>query len=270
MNKKLYIFGGLTYLILGMVVFYLNFISQVELLKDHYPVFSKEKDSYILTKKKPSYWTPLSQISKEAKFAIVISEDWAFFDHEGIDVNQIKIVIKESLKNHELTRGASTISQQVLKNAFLSNERSIFRKMKEFLLVREFENKFTKNEILEIYLNLIQLGDKVYGIKKGSQYYFNKNPFELDAKEGAFLAMLLPSPIRYAQSFKDKELTSFARERIENILIKLKQAKIITETQRNEYSNEKLNFEAKYASDYSEFTPLEKNELDFEIEQGLN
>lgn len=269
MNKKAIIIAIPLLLILIATILYFNFISRVELLKSNYPVFSQKEDSYILSPKKPAYWTSLKNISNEAKYAIIISEDWAFFDHEGIDLNQLKIVIKESIESKELTRGASTITQQVIKNALLSNERSIFRKLKEFLLARELEDKFSKNEILEIYLNLIQLGDGIYGIKAGSEYYFKKSPAKLSAKEGAFLAMLLPSPVRYAQSFKDKELTSFARERIEDILLKLKQAKVITETQRRGYSYEKLSFETKYASDYFEFSPTEKDDLDATIEEDL-
>lgn len=269
MNKKNFIFALPVITIVIFVVIYLQFVSQVELLKDHYPVFSKKDNSYILTKERPKLWTPLKEISKHARFAIIISEDWAFFEHEGIDLNQLKIVIKESIETKELTRGASTITQQVVKNAFLSNERSIFRKLKEFLLARELEHKFSKNKILEVYLNLIELGEGVYGIKAGSRYYFKKNPSRLTAKEGAFLAMLLPSPVRYAESFRKKELTEFANESIQDILLKLRKAKVITESERIGYSYEKLSFETSYASDFFEFTTTEKDSLDEKIKEDL-
>ena len=258
--------------ILSLMVFlfvYLNFVSQVSLLKDHYPVFSVKENGYVLEKKKPDFWIPLSKVSREAQYAIIISEDWAFFEHDGIDMNQLQIVIEESIENKELTRGASTITQQVVKNAFLSNERSIFRKLKEFLLAKKLDSEFSKEKILEIYLNLIELGDGIYGIKKGSEFYFKKPPAQLNAKEGAFLAMLLPSPIRYSQSFRNKELTEFASERIADILMKLKQAKIISEEERVGYSYDKLSFETKYASDYFEFSPVEKDSLDQEIQKDF-
>lgn len=269
MNKKLYFIALPIIFIFILVLTYYHFVSQVTLLKDHYPVFSEKDDAYILTDKRPEFWTPLEKVSKDARFAIVISEDWAFFEHEGIDLNQLKIVIKESIETKELSRGASTITQQVVKNAFLSNERSIFRKLKEFLLARELETKFTKNEILEIYLNLIELGEGIYGIREGSQYYFNKLPSRLNAKEGAFLAMLLPSPVRYSESFRRKELTEFANETIQDILLKLRKAKVITESERIGYSYEKLSFETTYASDFFEFTTTEKETLDEQIESDF-
>lgn len=269
MSKKIIFLFIPVALLLIFIGLYFSFISQVSLLKDHYPVFSVKENSYVLSSKRPEYWLPLKRISKEAQFAIIISEDWAFFEHEGIDINQLKIVIEESIESKELTRGASTITQQVVKNAFLSNERSIFRKLKEFLLAREFEQKFSKEKILEIYLNLIELGDGIYGIKQGSEFYFQKPPAQLNAKEGAFLAMLLPSPIRYSQSFRDKELTDFAKERVDGILMKLKQAKIITESERIGYSYEKLAFETTYAADYFEFSPAEKENLDEAIQKDF-
>lgn len=268
MTKKRIFISLFIVILFGLTSYYLNLVSQVSLLKNHYPVFSKEKESYILSTKKPRGWTKLNEISKEAKFAIVISEDWAFFDHNGIDLNQLKIVLKESIKEKELTRGASTITQQVVKNAFLSNERSLFRKAKEILLARELEASFSKNEILEIYLNLIELGDNIYGVNQASYAYFNKSPSELDAKEGAFLAMLLPSPVRYSESFKKKRLTNFAKERIEDILLKLRKAKVITEDKRVLYLSERLSFE-EYDEDIPEFSENEKEELEKEISKDL-
>ena len=268
MNKKYISILVFIILSIGGVLSYLSFLSQVSLLKDHYPIFSKESGSYILNSKKPKWWVSTNQVSREAKFAIVISEDWAFFDHNGIDLNQLKIVLKESFKEKELTRGASTITQQVVKNTFLSNERSIFRKLKEFLLARELEKILTKDEILEIYLNLIELGEDVYGISKGSHIYFKKKPYDLNAKEGAFLAMLLPSPIRYAESYRKKKLTDFARTRIEDILLKLKKIKIITDDKRQFYISKRLAFEEVEDNDF-EFFEDEKEELEAVIDKEL-
>jgi len=206
--------------------------SKVDLLITHYPVFDTAKGEYVLSPVKPSSWVKLNRISYEARWAIIVSEDWAFFDHEGIDLNQLKIAIKDSIQEGELTRGASTITQQVVKNVLLSNKREISRKIKEILLAREVERRLSKEKILEIYLNLIELGKNIYGVKEASFFYFNKHPRKLNAREGAFLAMLLPSPVKYSTSFYEKELTPFASEQVENILIKLRQAKIITEKER--------------------------------------
>ena len=109
-------------------------------------VFNKKLNHYELVSKKPKHWLGIKEVSKHARYAIMISEDWAFYEHEGFDLNQIKIVIRDSLKERKLVRGASTITQQVVKNALLSNERSLTRKLKEFLLAREIENVLTKDE----------------------------------------------------------------------------------------------------------------------------
>src|SRR5690554_566991 len=112
----------------------LFFRSNVEILYSHYPVFNSQTKSYELVAKKPSHWVGLGQVSKLAKWAIVLSEDWAFYGHEGVDFNQLKIVLEESWKEKRLIRGASTISQQVVKNALLSQERSLWRKFREIIL----------------------------------------------------------------------------------------------------------------------------------------
>ena len=238
-----------TILILGVVslsgiatLFYL-YASQVDALTDHYPIFDAKKKEYTLVRARPKFWVGLKNISKYAQGAIVISEDWAFYEHKGVDFEQLKIAINDSLKAGEFVRGASTITQQVVKNCFLSNEKSLIRKIKEFILARELEKKFSKEKILEIYLNLIELGPGVYGIKNGSYHYFQKSPSYLNAKEGAFLAMLLPNPKRYAESYNKKELTDFASTQVDNILVKMRQARIITEDQREDLLNYKLPFE---------------------------
>lgn len=225
---SLAIFSGLSF------SYYLYLINdtKIKLLSSHYPVFNKEKNDYVLSPVKPHHWVKYNQISYEAKWAIVVSEDWAFFDHEGIDIRQLKIVLEESLEEGEFTRGASTITQQVIKNVVLSPERTISRKLKEILLTKELEKALSKEKILEIYLNIVELGKDIYGIYEASYYYFNKHPRNLNAREGAFLAMLLPSPIKYSVSFKEKKLTEFASEQIDSILVKLRQAKILTEEQR--------------------------------------
>ncbi|MDP7319502.1 MAG: biosynthetic peptidoglycan transglycosylase [Bacteriovoracaceae bacterium] len=227
--------------------FYLN--QRAQLLQNHYPVWNAKKTGYVLTKKKPSHWVDLKRISYEAQWAIIISEDWAFYEHEGIDFNQLKIVLEESLKAGEFVRGASTITQQVVKNALLTHERTLTRKFQEILLANLIEQNLSKKKILEIYLNLVELGKNLYGIKKAAKFYFHKHPSKLTAKEGAFLAMLLPSPVKYAQSYRNRELTEFGKQQVSNILKKLKQAKIISEEKRKLLDGEPLSFEAVNAID---------------------
>lgn len=176
----------------------------VEKLQNQYPIRSNQKNEIQFITKRPVNWRRLNQISPFAQKAIIISEDWAFYDHLGLDVNQLTIVIEKSWESKSLGRGASTITQQVIKNVFLSSERSILRKLKEMILAIKLERSLSKNKILEIYLNIVEFGPNIYGIESAAQYYFSKSAIDLTLMESAFLAMLLPSPIRYGESFKQK------------------------------------------------------------------
>lgn len=243
MNKlKIFIFSLL--LVLGsfcLIVLYYYF--QVNKLKDHYPVWDEKNKDYKLISSKPDHWIDLKEIDKKALWAIVISEDWAFYEHPGIDFRQLKLVITESLKKGELVRGASTITQQMIKNALLSRKKILTRKAKEMLMALIAEKVLGKKKILEIYINLIELGKNIYGVKNASYHYFNKDPSRLNAKEGAFMAMLLPSPKRYSISFRKKELTDFAETQVQEILQKLKVAKIISEQELYDLLFYRLPFE---------------------------
>lgn len=217
---------------------FMYFSHDVEILKTHYPHIIEQKNAdphYEMKKNRPKYWVGLKEISKYAKWAIVISEDWGFFQHQGIDLNQVKAALNEMMEEQKF-RGASTISQQMVKNIFLSQERTLLRKIHEIILTQKVERALTKNLILEVYLNSIEFGPGIYGIKEASAHYFKKSPRDLTAREGAFLAMLLPSPKRYYLSFRKKKLTPFARERVNGILAKMRMAKIIS---AEEYQQER-------------------------------
>ena len=105
--------------------------------------------------KRPRGWVRLSSMSKGLKWPIILSEDWAFYQHTGIDLGQLSIVIQESLQEGKLTRGASTITQQVVKNLYLSSSRSLFRKFHEMILAFAMESLVHKNRIHEQYFNSI-------------------------------------------------------------------------------------------------------------------
>lgn len=139
-------------------------------------------------------WTPSGQIPPEMKWAVIVAEDSNFYTHEGIDVKAIKQAIKHDLEKKSLARGASTITQQVAKNIFLSREKTITRKLKEVYLAWRMEQELTKGRILELYLNVAELGPMVRGIGHGAQYYFGKSAAELTPRECAFLAAMLPGP----------------------------------------------------------------------------
>jgi monofunctional glycosyltransferase len=143
---------------------------------------------------KNRYWSPLGNIPAEMKWAVILAEDARFYKHEGVDVKAIKNAVKYDLEKKSFARGASTITQQVAKNLFLSREKSITRKIKEIILAKRMEEVLTKGRIIELYLNVIELGPMVYGIGQGAQYYFGKPASALTPRECAFLAAMLPGP----------------------------------------------------------------------------
>ena len=143
---------------------------------------------------KNRYWTPGGSIPPEMKWAVILAEDSNFYKHEGIDVSAIKNAIKYDLEKKSFARGASTITQQVAKNLFLSREKTITRKIKEIVLAKRMEQELTKGRIIELYLNVIELGPMVYGIGHGARYYFGKPASALTPRECAFIAAMLPGP----------------------------------------------------------------------------
>lgn len=213
---------------------WIYFTSSVDKITKHYPQVSLINEEVIVkwSKKKPSNWSDLKEISEFAKWSIVVKEDWTFYQHEGIDLRQIFKALRDHFKKGKKLRGASTISQQLVKNLFLDNSRSFWRKAKELIYTYKVEKKYSKEKILETYLNVIEFGKNLYGIKNAARFYFNKNPINLSPKESAFLSMLLPSPIKYSYSFRKKELTEYAKYEIDRVLIKLRMANIYKEEDR--------------------------------------
>lgn len=153
--------------------------------------------------------------------AVVVSEDGSFYDHNGFDWFELRESFKKDLKTGHFARGGSTITQQLAKNLYLTKEKSIFRKIREAIIASQIEELLTKEEILEKYFNVVEFGPKVYGIKAAAQFYFSKRVSELTVTEGAWLAMLLPNPIKNYQSFRKGSLSPFARREITKIINRL-------------------------------------------------
>lgn len=224
---------------------YMYFSHDVENLNVKYPHIVRLSDNevdYILKNGRPNNWIELKEISSYAKWAIIFSEDWAFYNHEGVDVNQMKLALTQMVSGNKF-RGASTISQQLVKNVFLSNSRTVWRKIHEIILAQKMEKVLSKSRILEVYLNVIEFGPSIYGIKEASFHYFKKHPSLLTPRESAFLAMLLPSPKRYYESFRKKKLTIFAKKRVNNILEKLRMGKVITPERFTEEKSARFEWE---------------------------
>jgi monofunctional biosynthetic peptidoglycan transglycosylase len=141
-------------------------------------------------------WVPISRISRHLIQAVVVAEDPKFFGHEGIDWEALEESVKVNVKKRGFARGGSTITQQAAKNLFFSTRKSITRKLREFVVARWLEEDLSKRRILEIYLNVIEWGDGVYGCEAAARRYYGKASAALDAPEAAGLAAMIPSPRR--------------------------------------------------------------------------
>jgi monofunctional biosynthetic peptidoglycan transglycosylase len=147
-------------------------------------------------KKRAQEWVRLDRISEPLVDAVLMGEDAGFFGHKGFDLYEIRRAFERNWEEGRTVRGASTITQQLAKNLFLSSERSYGRKLEEALLTRRLEKALGKKRILELYLNVIEWGDGVYGVEAAAQDVFGKSASSLDAAEGALLAAMIPSPLR--------------------------------------------------------------------------
>ncbi len=182
--------------------------------------FTTEMYQVHLCPSDPSY-TPIREIPHGVKMAVVVSEDGSFYDHNGFDWFELRESLKKDLKTGHFSRGGSTITQQLAKNLYLTKEKSLFRKIREAIIASQIEEILSKEEILEKYFNVVEFGPEVYGIRAAARFYFSKPVSELNVAEGAWLAMLLPSPTKNYQSFRKGALSPFARREISKIINRL-------------------------------------------------
>lgn len=244
--KKVNLFISIIFAIVVTAMYFALSIPMfnIEKLRSGYVQTQINKDnvSYRVTSKRPRKWASINGIPKHVYYAFIVSEDWSFFEHQGVDFRQIYLAIKDHL-NGEKLRGASTISQQLAKNLYTKSERSLQRKVFELFTTMYLESRLSKERILETYLNIIEFGPNLYGITEASWLYFKKRPDDLNPKEAAFLAMLLPNPKAYSQSFRDKKLTEFATKVVNSILHKMKVTKAISQEDFEHYQDANLSFE---------------------------
>jgi monofunctional glycosyltransferase len=174
------------------------------------------------------YWTPLDAIPSEMKWAVIVAEDASFYEHQGIDVPALREALKYNLEQKRLARGASTITQQLAKNIFLSREKSLWRKLREFLVARRMEHELSKGRILELYLNVIELGPNVYGVGHGARHFFDKTSGQMTPAECALLAAILPGPrVAYNPQLKPQRV----QQRAARILRLLQGRRILDQAQ---------------------------------------
>ena len=163
-------------------------------------------------------WVPIGRISRYMVKAVTTTEDGSFFRHEGFSPFHIRQSIITNLKKGGFVRGASTISQQLTKNLFLTREKTISRKLQELFITWQLESNLDKNQIMELYLNVIEFGPGIYGIKRAARHYFGKQAGALSPLDAAFLASIIPSPKRYYYQFTRGEVTDRWRRRLRWIM----------------------------------------------------
>ena len=155
-------------------------------------------------------WVSFSEISPNVIKAVLIGEDDKFWNHEGFDVQGMEQALERSLQKGRIA-GGSTISQQLAKNLYLSPSKNPVRKVKEAILTWRIENTLTKRRILEIYLNVAEWGDGIFGIEAAARHYYGKRAKNLTAQEAARLAAVLPNPIKYNPTGNQKYVKNRSR-----------------------------------------------------------
>ncbi len=206
-------------ILLGLLVFEGYMFTRILQLRSENPVSTSliearvsEAQAQGQQPKRFQVWVPLNRISTHLQRAVIAGEDTNFVSHRGFDYKAIQKAWDDALRDAareaknegenddwlpnipEFKRGASTISQQLAKNLYLSSRRSFFRKGQEAILTALLESALTKQRILELYLNVIEWGDGVYGAEAASQYYFHKSASALTANQAAFLSAMIPNP----------------------------------------------------------------------------
>jgi len=176
-------------------------------------------------------WTPLSTISPFVIQALLTTEDGKFDRHNGLTLPEVKNALKMNLKKGGMFHGASTITMQLAKNLFLSRERTLSRKLQELFFTWYLESNFTKDEILELYLNVVEFGPSLYGISDASMYYFGRRASELNLAESVFLIKLLPNPISRHNVYNQGKLSDRKIKSLHRVMEVMKKRDKITNSE---------------------------------------
>lgn len=191
---------------------------------------------YQARNKKP---IPLSEIPQSIQHAVVAIEDKDFYKHPGFSIPAIMRAFYIDIQEEKLAYGASTITQQLVKNALLSPEKSFLRKYQEIALALEVDRRFSKDEILEMYLNTVYFGEGAFGVENAAKVYFGKDANQLTLAQSALLAGILPAPSAYSPISGDRE-AAFRRQQL--VLQKMVEQHYITNEEKNQALQEKIVF----------------------------
>ncbi len=168
-------------------------------------------------------WTHLEEVSPFLVYAVLGHEDAAFFKHRGFSPAHVRRALIRNLEERRYVVGASTITMQLVKNLFLRREKTLARKVQEVLLTWWVERVMEKRDILELYLNVIEYGPRVYGIRQAARHYFNRLPSELSPAESVYLSMILPNPKRYHVHFENGSVPASWAERMRRMMLRMQE-----------------------------------------------
>ncbi len=220
---------GLGTLVLAAIAVQLWFFGQVLYWNRFEPATSAFMDSRLeaLREKQPRFrlrhqWVPYARISPHLKRAVVAAEDARFLDHEGFDWDAIQQAMARNERRGKIVAGASTISQQLAKNLFLSGSRSWLRKGQEALITWMLETTMPKRRILELYLNFAEWGEGVFGAEAAARHHFGVSAAALSPEQAAWLAAILPSPRRYERGHS----TPYLQGRVGTIVARMEAIQI--------------------------------------------
>ncbi len=194
--------------ITGIIIFKKASDTSIFIRENSKPIYIYDAQNNLVSSDSLYYeYCSIQEISPNIIHAVIAIEDNDFYKHQGISVKRIISSLYQNLKNNNIISGASTITQQYVKNTYLSNEKTLSRKANEIALALELEKKYTKDQIMEAYLNTILFGGNIYGIKMASKYYFNKNPKDISINEAAILAGMIQLP-NYYNPLRNPEQTT--------------------------------------------------------------
>lgn len=193
-------------LLVALISFFFISLPNISYLKGHNPLRTRFMEIYLeqaeQTDDAPTIqydWVSYGRISPFLKQAVIVAEDSSFFDHDGFDWEAIKKAMERNIRDLSFTRGGSTLTQQLVKNLYLTPSKNPFRKLREWIVTYQMEQTLSKRRIFELYLNVIEWGDGIYGAEAASQHYFSKSAAALKPAEAAFLAAIIPNPKLFTQ-----------------------------------------------------------------------
>lgn len=167
-------------------------------------------------------WININEVNPFLLKSIISMEDGSFFSHKGIDWEELNNALRTNRRRGRTIRGGSTLTMQLAKNLFLTTKRTVFRKAKEFVITFRMEKELSKRAILQNYINAVEWGDGIFGIKKASEIYFNQEPENLSIDQCARLAAVIPSPLKHAPNINSSYVirrSSIILERANDVIL---------------------------------------------------